>query len=40
MLYHPDCTGERTNETMKRADVFHEIWTVLQKIEDDYCDLA
>lgn len=40
MLYHPDCTGGRANETMARADVFREIWAVLQKIDEEYRTLT
>jgi hypothetical protein len=36
LLYHPDCTGDRADEAVKRTDVFHEIWAVLQKIEEEY----
>ncbi len=35
MLYHPDCTRERTRETLTRADVFREIWAVLKRLEED-----
>ena len=36
LLYHPDCTGHRTDEPLKRGDVFREVWAILQKIEEEY----
>ena len=36
LLYHPDCTGYRTDEPLKRGDVFREVWAILQKIEEEY----
>ncbi|MEI6985125.1 MAG: cyclic nucleotide-binding domain-containing protein [Rhodospirillaceae bacterium] len=35
MLYHPDCVKDRLDETLTRADVFREIWSVLDNMEHE-----